>query len=69
MDPKGNSQPVPVHAQNIGFQAPPAYEQHQYYPQGQPQQQQFYPQTNQPQVITGNVHSTVDRYFIHQQTL
>lgn len=56
MNQKENSQPVPVHAQNIGFhQAPPAYDQHQYFPQGQPHQQQIYPTTNQPQVITGNI--------------
>lgn len=49
----------------IGFQAPPAYDQHQQFPQQYPQQfqaqQTFYPPNQGQQVVTGTPHMTQRR--------
>lgn len=54
MDQKQVPPTAPGYPQNIGFQAPPAYDQHQQYAQQyQPQYQQ--PVLGQQQVITGKI--------------
>ena len=55
MDQKGIQGSAPVYPQNVeGFTAPPAYDQHQNYPQQiQGPSQSFYPP--QQQVVTGSM--------------
>lgn len=60
MDQKPST--VPVHGQNIGFQAPPAYDQYQNYPnqyQGPPL---TYPPGQQPQVVHSKLWNNIIRY-------
>lgn len=53
MDQKQVPPTAPGYAQNIGFQPPPAYEQHQQFQQQYTQQYQGIPAPGQQQVITG----------------
>lgn len=58
MDQKQVPPTAPGYAQNVGFQPPPAYEQHQQFSQQYAPQYQGQPIPGQPQVITG-----MDIYF------